>query len=186
MSSNRLSTGDRLQDASSTAPDSAAHADKLVLGERSAMNHGNEVAACQVPTTMGRMVSSDRGKAILATMMALGASGAISACKDPVQTRYEPSDAAKSRGLAAIERAGCGSCHEIPGLDWPKGRLGPSLKGFDDVGLIAGELPNEPEVLAAFIRNAPAIKPGSTMPPMPVTETEAQDIASYLYGIDGD
>ncbi len=150
------------------------------------MNYGNEVGACEVPVTMGRMVSSDRGKAILATVLALGTSSVISGCKDPVQTRYEPSDAGKSRGLAAIEKAGCGSCHAIPGVEWPKGRLGPSLAGFDDVGLIAGELPNQPGLLAAFIRNAPAIKPGSTMPPMPVTDAEAQDIASYLYGLDSD
>ena len=90
------------------------------------------------------------------------------------------------RGLAAIEKAGCGACHEIPGLDWPAGRLGPSLAGFDDVGLIAGQLPNRTDVLAAFIRNAPSVKPGSTMPPMPVTPREAQDIAAYLYGLDHD
>lgn len=150
------------------------------------MNHGNEVGPSQVPIWMGRMVSSDRGRAVLATVMALGASSALSACKDPVQTRYEPGDAAKSRGLAAIEKVGCGSCHEIPGVKWPTGRLGPSLKGFDDVGLIAGQLPNQPDVLAAFIRNAPVAKPGSTMPPMPVTDAEAQDIASYLYGLDRD
>ncbi len=88
--------------------------------------------------------------------------------------------------MAAIRKAGCGSCHEIPGIDWPAGRLGPSLVGFDDVGLIAGQLPNRPPVLAAFIRNAPSVKPGSTMPPMPVTRREAADIATYLYGLDHD
>lgn len=110
----------------------------------------------------------------------------LSACKDPVQTRIEPDGEAKARGLAAIERAGCASCHEIPGVDWPKGRLGPSLEGFDDVGLIAGALPNRPATLAAFIRNPRSVKPGSTMPDMPVSEQEARDIASYLYGADHD
>lgn len=120
------------------------------------------------------------------TVMALIACTLLAACKDPVETRREPSESAHERGLAAIERAGCGSCHEIPGLDWPSGRLGPSLEGFDDIGLIAGELPNRPDMLAAFIRNAPAVKPGSTMPPMPVSRDEALDIAAYLYGIDHD
>ncbi|WP_375290779.1 c-type cytochrome [Qipengyuania sp.] len=110
----------------------------------------------------------------------------LSACKNPVETRREPSSDAKARGFAAIQRAGCGSCHEIPGLDWPAGRLGPSLRGFDDVGLIAGALPNRPDILAAFIRNAPEVKPGSAMPPMPVSQQEAEDIAAYLYGIDHD
>lgn len=120
------------------------------------------------------------------TFLAMIACASISACKDPVETRREPASDAKVRGLAAIERAGCGSCHEIPGLAWPASRLGPSLEGFDDVGMIAGALPNRPDVLADFIRNARAVKPGSAMPPMPVSQQEAEDIAAYLYGIDHD
>ncbi|MFC4254754.1 hypothetical protein ACFOWT_04950 [Croceibacterium xixiisoli] len=53
---------------------------------------------------------------------------------------------------------------------------------FNDTGLIAGYLPNTPVNLAAFIRNAPATKPGSTMPAMPVTVSEAVDMAAYLQG----
>ncbi|WP_126173570.1 c-type cytochrome [Altericroceibacterium xinjiangense] len=122
----------------------------------------------------------------LARAGALTALALVSACKEPPTTRRMPDSAAASRGLALIDKVGCGACHEIPGLDWPKGRLGPSLAGFDDVGLIAGHLPNRPGTLAAFIRNAPAVKPGSTMPPMPLTEEQAADIAAYLYGIDND
>ena len=86
-----------------------------------------------------------------------------------------------SRGRASIERAGCGACHTIPGIRWPKGGTGPALDGFAKQGLIAGRLPNRPDLLARFIRNAPATLPGSTMPAMPVSEGEARDIAAYLY-----
>lgn len=110
----------------------------------------------------------------------------LSACKNPVETRYEPGDAARERGLLAIEKAGCGACHEIPGLAWPRGRLGPSLIGFDDVGMIAGGLPNRPDLLAAFIRNAPSVKRDTTMPPMPITRQQSVDIAAHLYGLDHD
>lgn len=106
----------------------------------------------------------------------------VAGCKPPPETRRTPDRAGAKSGLALIEAAGCGACHEIPGVSWPKGRLGPSLAGFDDVGLIAGEIPKTPANLAAFIRNAPAVKPGSTMPPMPVTAAEAGDIAAYLLG----
>jgi cytochrome c1 len=109
--------------------------------------------------------------------------GALAACKQPPETRQVPDAAAMERGLAAIERAGCAACHDIPGLDWPRGRTGPSLAGFDDVGAIAGALPNTAENLAAFVRNAPAAKPGSTMPAMPLSEGEARDVAAYLYGM---
>ena len=105
----------------------------------------------------------------------------VSACKQPPEERVTTQASDEKRGLAAIERAGCGACHEIAGIDWPRGRVGPSLLGFDDRTPIAGVLPNTPANLAGFIRNAPAIVPGSTMPPMPVTEREARDIAAYLY-----
>ena len=84
-------------------------------------------------------------------------------------------------GRAAIERAGCGACHAIPGIRWPAGAVGPSLEGFAEQGLIAGRLPNRPDVLAAFVRDAPAVLPGTTMPAMPLSEEEARDVAAYLY-----
>ncbi len=107
----------------------------------------------------------------------------VAACKPPPDDRVMPSADAVERGKDVIERVSCGSCHVIPGIDWPRGRAGPSLEGFDDVGLIAGALPNTPGNLAAFVRDAPATKPGSTMPPMPISAAEAQDVAAYLYGM---
>lgn len=111
---------------------------------------------------------------------------AISACKQPEEPRYTADKALAAEGLKVIEQAGCAACHEIPGVTWPMGRLGPSLDGFDDIGLIAGAVPNTAENLAAFLRNAPAVKPGSTMPPIPITPDEARAAAAYLYGIDDD
>lgn len=90
------------------------------------------------------------------------------------------------RGRAVAERVACASCHAIPGIAWPEGRLGPSLTGFADRGMIAGTLPNRPDVLTAWLRNAPQLKPGTTMPAMPIDEQEAADIAAYLYTLDAD
>lgn len=86
-----------------------------------------------------------------------------------------------ANGRAVIERVGCGSCHAIPGIAWPRGAAGPALEGLPARALIAGALPNRPDVLAAYIRNAPALVPGSGMPAMPVSADEARDIAAYLY-----
>lgn len=109
---------------------------------------------------------------------------ALAACKQPPGPRYVPDPEDVKRGRAAIVRVGCAACHEIPGIDWPRGRTGPSLVGFDDIGLIAGAVPNTPENLSNFVRNAPAVKPGSTMPAMPLTQEESRDVAAYLYGLD--
>lgn len=144
--------------------------------DRGAIPHGNRRRFAPVPDRM-------RGTKHTETIALLACLGALAACKQPPETRQVPDAAAMERGLAAIERAGCAACHDIPGLDWPRGRTGPSLAGFDDVGAIAGALPNTAENLAAFVRNAPAAKPGSTMPAMPLSEDEARDVAAYLYGM---
>lgn len=91
------------------------------------------------------------------------------------------SDAAS--GKAAIERVGCAACHSIKGIDWPQGKVGPPLRDFSRRALIAGRVPNEPELLARFVRNAPEVLPGTTMPAMPLTEEESRDVAAYLYEI---
>ena len=106
---------------------------------------------------------------------------AVMACKPPPDERQTLPMADAARGKLAIERVGCGSCHSIPGLAWPQGRVGPNLAGFAERSLIAGELPNRPDVLVQYIRNAPALVPGSGMPAMPVDEADARDIAAYLY-----
>lgn len=105
----------------------------------------------------------------------------IAACKPPPDDRQLMPMASAANGKQVIERVGCGSCHVIPGVDWPKGKVGPELAGLAGRALIAGKLPNRPDMLAAYIRNAPAIVRGSAMPAMPLTEAEARDIAAYLY-----
>lgn len=107
---------------------------------------------------------------------------ALGGCQPPPDNRWPTDVAAAGRGLTAMNRVKCGACHDIPGVRWPKGRSGPALQDFASRGTIAGTLPNRPDLLAAFVRNAPAIKPGSPMPPMPISEREARDIAFALYG----
>lgn len=108
----------------------------------------------------------------------------LSACESGVQERRPMPAADAGRGRDVIVRVGCGSCHEIPGVDWPRGRVGPSLEGFASRPLIAGSLENAPDLLAAYVRNAPAFTARSGMPPMPLTDQEARDVAAYLYTLE--
>ena len=103
------------------------------------------------------------------------------ACKGPPEDRHFLPMANPANGRAVIQRVGCGSCHNIPGINWPKGTVGPNLEGMASRGLIAGKLPNRPDVLAAYVRDAPSLVPGSGMPAMPVAPADARDIAAYLY-----
>ena len=65
-------------------------------------------------------------------------------------------------------------------MDWPKGASGPSLEGFGERPFIAGRLPNQPDVLTAWVADAPSLSPETAMPPMPLTESEARDVAAWL------
>ncbi|MDQ3145087.1 MAG: c-type cytochrome [Pseudomonadota bacterium] len=108
------------------------------------------------------------------------------ACKPAPDERHFTPGADAERGRAAIERVGCAACHAIPGIDWPNGAVGPSLDGFARQTLIAGRVPNRPEMLAAFVRNAPQVSPGSAMPAMPLSKQESRDVAAYLLALGDD
>lgn len=109
---------------------------------------------------------------------------AAAGCKPAPEQRHYLTGADSARGLRVVARVGCGSCHAVPGLDWPRGEVGPALDRFGERTLIAGHLPNRPDILVAYLRNAPAVLPGTTMPAMPITEQESRDVAAYLYTLD--
>jgi cytochrome c1 len=58
---------------------------------------------------------------------------------------------------------------------------GPPLTGFAGRGVIAGSVPNTPDTLMRWLQDPPAVKPGTLMPALGVSETDARDIAAYLY-----
>lgn len=86
-------------------------------------------------------------------------------------------------GRALVTQRACGACHSIPGIRAADGSVGPSLQGLASRNFVAGALPNDPATVAAFVRNAPALVPGTAMPAMPLTEAEAIDVAAFLAGL---
>ncbi len=106
----------------------------------------------------------------------------------PTRDRQTPSaplpsagDAARGRALIATGAHGCGTCHTIPGIRAPRGIVGPDLTGFAGRPFIAGQLPNTPDVLVAFLQDPPALVPKTGMPNLGLTADEARRIAAYLY-----
>ena len=106
---------------------------------------------------------------------------ALCGCTPPANRQHFMVQSDPERGRRLIADVGCGACHSIPGIDWPRGTVGPPLNGFADQALIAGRVANQPENLTLFVRNAPAVVPQSAMPAMPLTPQESRDVAAYLY-----
>lgn len=85
------------------------------------------------------------------------------------------------QGRQLARSYGCGACHIIPGVQNARGLVGPPLSFFAERTMIAGELPNTPENLVRWLRNPPAIEPGTAMPNLGLSENQAWDITAYLY-----
>jgi L-cysteine S-thiosulfotransferase len=105
----------------------------------------------------------------------------LCACVDNSDPPRQILGANAENGLAIIHRVGCAACHVIPGVAWPEGGAGPSLRRFAESPMIGGQAPNQPDVLVRWLIDAPSISPATAMPPMPLTESEARDVAAYLY-----
>lgn len=97
------------------------------------------------------------------------------------EPEWTPPEGNSEQGRVAIQRHGCGACHSIPGIQGANARIGPRLDGIVEQSFIAGKLSNTPENLARWIQDPQEITPGTAMPNLDVSETEAQDIAAYLY-----
>ncbi|HEX8172567.1 MAG TPA: cytochrome C [Thermoanaerobaculia bacterium] len=87
------------------------------------------------------------------------------------------------RGVHAVRRHGCGTCHLIPGIPGAVATVGPPLEHLRDRSYLAGHLANNPRNLIRWIRAPQSIDPRSAMPDMNVSERDARDIAAYLYAL---
>jgi mono/diheme cytochrome c family protein len=112
----------------------------------------------------------------------VAAAGSLVACAQDGEPRTDRlPGASPQRGRQVAADVGCGACHAIPGVPGAIGVVGPPLGGFGRRTAIGGHLPNKPDVLVAWIRDAPRLAPKTGMPPMPVTQDQARDVAAYLY-----
>ena len=82
-------------------------------------------------------------------------------------------------GQAVFAGSACVGCHTVRGVS--TGVLGPDLTHVGSRRtLAAGVLPNTPEALVRWIRDAPSVKPGAKMPAFAFTDEQARALAAYL------
>jgi cytochrome c oxidase subunit 2 len=79
-----------------------------------------------------------------------------------------------------FESTACVNCHAVSGTP-ANGRFGPDLTHLMSRDTIAaGAAPNTSQMLRLWIRNPDAIKPGSKMPAMGLSDRDVDAVATYL------
>jgi len=89
-------------------------------------------------------------------------------------------DDLSSEGRRIFERTACINCHTVAGTP-ANGRFGPDLTHLmsrETIG--SGIARNTPENLRAWIQRPDALKPGSLMPPMGLTDQQLDAVTAYL------
>lgn len=89
-------------------------------------------------------------------------------------------DPAVAQGRQLFESESCSSCHTIRGTS-ANGTFGPDLTHLMSRDTIAsGIVPNTAANLAAWIKDPEALKPGSLMPAMKLSDDQIHQIVQYL------
>jgi cytochrome c oxidase subunit II len=95
-----------------------------------------------------------------------------------------PRGSSGERGRELFARSACIACHTIDGIPQARGTIGPNLTHVGSRTTIAGALfPNTADYLRRWITNAPSLKPGSLMPPMPLEGADLAALVAYLQSL---
>lgn len=96
------------------------------------------------------------------------------------QDAIEPTDELALAGQQEFTTGACIGCHAVRGTI-AAARVGPELTHVGSRTTIAsGIMDNTPENMARWLRNPPAVKPGSKMPDLNLTEDQIQRLVAYL------
>ena len=111
---------------------------------------------------------------LIVTLVVLGV-----ACNRQETKPSSSGDPAKGKQL--ITQYGCTACHSVPGIEGPRGEVGPSLDHVATRPMIAQTLPNNPQNLTQYLLNPQMVNTQNIMPNLGIKPDEARDIAAYLY-----
>ena len=83
-------------------------------------------------------------------------------------------------GATTFASQSCAGCHEIRGTS-ATGHRGPDLTHFASRSTIGAlTIPNDTEHLSRWVIDAPSLKPGILMPPVPLSPSQKRAIVAYL------
>jgi cytochrome c len=86
-----------------------------------------------------------------------------------------------THGRQLFLNRGCAGCHTLQGVASATGIAGPNLTNIGLRPTLAGDtLPNSPDTLVRWLEDPPALKPGTSMPNVGLSDGDARDIAAML------
>ena len=141
-------------------------------------------------TLFGELLGPGHPIKSLATQLQLAApSAAAEAAKVPLPSNAVPANIdPKTIGNVELGREffvlkGCTGCHIAPG-QLNGGQIGPNQTHFSQRPTIAGGLlPNTPEAVERWLKDPQAVKPGTLMPNLSLTDEQIKDLTAYLYSL---
>jgi cytochrome c oxidase subunit II len=99
------------------------------------------------------------------------------------QPAAQPTDPTAAEGGQLFQTRGCAACHAIAGTP-AQGNVGPNLTHVASRGVIAGSiLENTPQDLREWLKDPPAVKPGSIMPNLGLNDHELDVLVAYLQSL---
>jgi cytochrome c oxidase subunit II len=99
------------------------------------------------------------------------------------QPAAQPNGGDAAEGAQLLQTRGCSACHTINGTA-AEGKIGPNLTHFASRGTLAGSvLENTPENVRMWLRDPPAVKPGSIMPNLGLSDHELDVLVAYLQSL---
>jgi cytochrome c oxidase subunit 2 len=95
----------------------------------------------------------------------------------------QPTDANAAEGAQLFQTRACAGCHTITGTP-AQGKVGPNLTHFASRGTLAGSiLENNAQDLRRWLKDPPAVKPGSIMPNLGLNDGEITVLVAYLQSL---
>ena len=106
---------------------------------------------------------------------------AVAGCSNVRREAMQLTGGDPDRGVEMIGRYGCAACHTIPGIRGANALVGPPLTRIASRSYLAGQIQNTPGNMVRWIQHPREVERGTAMPEMGVTDSDARDIAAYLY-----
>jgi cytochrome c2 len=172
-------------------PSAIETTDGVLIGGAGLLDHSDrdavKPAAGAIAGVLGLVVTAAVA-VLLVSMNPSFASGKAGGTPNQLGAATAPGGAALEPGTPAFEGAQiiatkpCVGCHTIPGVPGATGTVGPNLAGVASRPKIAGGAVSNsgPEDLKKWILNPAALKPGTLMPNVGLTDDEATKIAAFL------